>query len=227
MPSRPAHFFESLAGVPVRYDRPPVADYGSEGVARKFHCQPALNQTLDTMFQEIFAKTPASFGAPSVILSAGAYVNKQGQHGFGKAFDLDGIRWAERIFVTLQHPRDKVLYLGVQALCHKYFGVVLGYNYNAAHHDHLHLDIGRSVRFRQTKSVTYFLQEALNSFFDQSLVVDGEYGGDTDQALGQARRSIGLGALNKPENWSAFLDAVADEAFEVAGRQSTAPAAIA
>ena len=64
--------------------------------------------------------------------------------------------------------------------------------------------------------MTDFPQESLNSFFDESLAVDGEFGGDTDQALGQARRSIGLGALTKPENWSVLLDAVVDEAFELA-----------
>lgn len=205
----PSNFFTELAGVPVHYDRPPVAEYGSNGAPRKFYATPETEQTLGAMFQEIFDMAPNSFGAPKVILSAGAYVDKPGMHGKGKAFDLDGIHWENRRFLTIEQETDTVLYLGIQACCLRYFGTVLGFNYNAAHEDHLHIDIGRTVRFRETQSVTYFYQEVLNAFFDKDLTVDGEYGTLTNDGLKEARSGMGLGTLSKKENYRAFLSNVA------------------
>lgn len=215
MPPRPSHFFEALAGVPVHYDRPPVADYGSRGKPRRFHCLPALSRRLDALFTELFGRAPTRFGPAEVILTAGAYVNRPGQHGLGKAFDLDGIHWEQRRFLALEQPRDTLLYLAVQSICHKHFGVVLGYNYNAAHQDHLHIDISRDVRFRPTKSVTFFLQEALNALFDQALEIDGEYGDNTEAALRAVLTRLDIGSIRQPGNWIALLDRIGDAAFEL------------
>lgn len=219
--SAPSHYFESLAGAPVHYDRLTAADYGGAGVPRKFYCDPALQAQLESLFGEIFGRAPSAFGGPKVILSAGTYVNKPGQHGLGKAFDLDGIHWQDRTFIAKRQRRDKALYLAIQALCHKYFGIVLGYNYNRLHKDHLHIDLGRPVKFRETKSTTYFLQEALNTFFDQAVTVDGEFGSATAAAIADARSMIDVGPVSRPDNWTAFLDHVAEEGFGAAGQQAT------
>lgn len=205
----PSHYFERLCGVPVHYDRQPVADYGSLGVPRRFYATPATEAALDALFQEVFALAPPRFGAPVAILSAGAYVDKPGQHGAGKAFDLDGILWQHRRFLTSEQRQDKVLYLGIQACCLRHFGTVLGYNYNVAHQDHLHIDLGRPVAFRESKSVTYFYQEVLNAFFDKNLTIDGEYGSSTNDALRAARTSMGLGSISKVDNYRAFLAGIA------------------
>jgi hypothetical protein len=171
MATQPANFFQSLAGVPVLYDRLKSDHYGKVGIPHKFHCTIETQRVLDGFFEDLFARTVPHFGTVQRILSAGAWVNKPGQHGLGKAFDLDAIHWQRIHFIALEQPVQKSLYLAVQAICNKHFGVVLGYDYNVDHRDHLHIDISRPVRFRETNSVTSFLQQVLNTFYGQTLEV--------------------------------------------------------
>ena len=210
MAIQPANFFQSLAGVPVLYDRLHADHYGKTGIPYKFHCTSDLQAVLEVFFQDLFARTVA-FGQPQSILSAGAWVNKPGQHGQGKAFDLDAIHWERVKFVSLEQPTRKTLYLAIQALCNKHLGVVLGYDYNPAHHDHLHVDISRTVGFREVSSVTQFLQQALNTFYGQTLGVDGEYGEDTETALKATLAVLGIPNVTTVDNWKKFLNAVCDE----------------
>jgi hypothetical protein len=215
MPKQPSNFFDSLVGVPVLYDRL-EGHYGKTGIPYKFYCTPKTENTLAAFFTDLFGRT-VRLGKPIRILSAGAWVSKPGQHGEGKAFDLDAIHWERVHFITLNQPRQKPLYLAVQALCLKYFGTVLGYDYNRAHQDHLHVDIGREVRFRETQSVAFFVQQALNSFFGYKLEIDGENAGDTATALRDTLKRLGIGdvASSVPE-WIKFLELVCDRGVEAA-----------
>ena len=45
---RPPQFFTTLAGVPVRYDREPLSQYGSRGVPFRFHSEPDFTAKLET-----------------------------------------------------------------------------------------------------------------------------------------------------------------------------------
>ena len=155
--SRPTHSFKTLGGVPVHYARPPVAQYGSRGKPHTFYCEAGFQKQLDSMFDELWLKCP--FGKAEVITSAGAFVEKPGQHGKGRALDIDGIFWAERDFVTLRYPKDTKFYLGVEAILKKHFGTVLDYNYNKDHHDHFHVDNGSNVGFGPSKQTTAFSSE--------------------------------------------------------------------
>lgn len=213
MAAQPANYFKTLAGVPVLYDRLKPEHYGKTGIPYQFHCTAATQATLEGLITELFARTVPHFGPVSAILSAGAWVKKSGQHGLGKAFDLDAILWQRIHFVALQQPQHKELYLAVEALCHKHFGVVLDYHYDADHRDHLHVDISRAVKFRETKSVTAFLQEAMNTFYGQHLIVDGEYGDDTETALDEVLALLGIANVNTAARWKQFLDVVCEEAI--------------
>jgi peptidoglycan hydrolase-like protein with peptidoglycan-binding domain len=206
--------FTQLAGVPVHYDREPLAVYGSDGVTHTFTCQPALKTALNALVTDLIAKSPAAFGALRLILSAGAFVNKPGQHGQGLAFDLDGLRWMNTGFTAMEQPTKTALYLGVQALCLKQFGQVLDFNYNVDHHDHLHIDLGRPIGFDSTKkSITLFIQSALNTLFGLHLSVDGGFGAQSEAALNSTLGSLGIGQLSSLANWLAFLDKVSAVAF--------------
>lgn len=210
MAPQPDNFFQSLAGVPVLYDR--IGDhYGKTGIPHQFHCTVQTQVILERLFQDLFSRTVPYFGAAQRILSAGAWVNKPGQHGLGQAFDLDAIHWERVRFIALDQPVRKTLYLAVQALCNKYFGVVLGYDYNIDHHDHLHIDISREVRFREASSVTFFLQQALNTFYGQTLEIDGEYGENTEGALRETLAVLSIPDVDTVDNWKRFLDKVCDE----------------
>lgn len=213
MAPQPANFFQNLAGVPALYDRLKPEHYGKIGITYKFHCAVELQAALEALFQDLFARTVPHFGPAHRVLSAGTWVNKPGQHGHGKAFDLDAIHWEKIQFIALRQPTQKPLYLAVQALCHKHLGVVLGYDYNPDHRDHLHIDISRPAQFRETNSVTGFLQQALNTLFGQTLVVDGEYGDGTERALGDTLSTLGIANVHTVDNWVRFLDAVSDRAI--------------
>lgn len=214
MAAAPSNFFQKLAGIAVLYDR--LDDhYGRTGIPYKFHCIPKVQATLNSLFNDLFGRS-TRLGAPLRILSAGAWVSKPGQHGAGKAFDLDAIHWERIALVALKQPTQKPLYLAVQALCLKYFGTVLGYDYNRAHQDHLHVDIGRDVRFRETQSVAFFLQQALNTFFNYRLEVDGEYAGDTARALRDTLAALGIGDVSaSTPQWIRFLDVICDRGLAV------------
>ena len=217
MGAQPANFFQSLAGIPVLYDRLRPEHYGKTGIPHKFHCTVQTQTVLEGMFQDLFARTVPAFGAAERILSAGAWVNKPGQHGNGKAFDLDAIHWERTRFIALEQPVNKSLYLAIQALSNKHCGMVLGYDYNAAHHDHLHIDTSRSVQFREANSVVSFIQQALNTFYGQTLSIDGEFGEETENALKDTLLSLGIPGVQTVDNWKRFLNAVCDEGISRVG----------
>lgn len=214
MSSQPKNFFRELAGVPVLYDRLKPTHYGITGIPYKFHCTPDAQAVLETFVRELVELSVPSFGSIRQILSAGAWVNKPGQHGAGKAFDLDAVHWERIRLVALQQPTQKPLYLAVQALCHKHFGVVLGYDYNAAHRDHFHIDISRDVRFRPTSSVTTFLQQVMNTFFGQTLEVDGEYAQATEKAFQATLALLKIPDVDSVPDWRRFLDAVSAQGVQ-------------
>ena len=157
---RPDDSFTKLVGVPVHYDRRSARDYGTRGAPARFFVTAEFHGILEAFFAELW--TICLSGKAEVITSAGAWVDKpNSQHATGEAFDLDGIFWGNKSFVTLNYPKDKKFYLGVEAVLRKHLGTVLDYHYNASHRDHFHIDIGSDVGFRRVTSNTLFLQAAL------------------------------------------------------------------
>lgn len=194
----------SIAGVPVHYDRDSAADYGTRGRPVTLRCGPGFRRKLESCFTELWGIA----GRAEVITSAGAHVNKRGMHGQGRAFDLDGLFWAGRSMVTRRDGAQRAnlpLYLGVEAVLRRHFGTVLDFHYNAAHHDHFHLDDGTGVGFRRSsRSLVLFAQQTLNTFHGAGLAVDGVYGPKTRGALVAV-----AGDVTAPASWLAFLAAIA------------------
>lgn len=220
--ARPSNFFRTVDGVQVLYDRL-NDDYGKTGIPYKFYATQNLEDKLDAFIAEIRSETEDLFGPLQTILSAGAYVDKSGAHGLGRAFDLDALIWRDKTLVADQQPSKKPLYLLVQAIASKRFGVVLGYNYNAAHEDHFHLDDSRTVKFRTSQSVTNFMQEALILFWSKNIARDGEWGHNTKTAFKEVIDDLGLSYPPSPEDWAAFCDAVVDEARFMLGAGEDGP----
>lgn len=210
---KPTNSFTTLAGVPVHYDRPPVAEYGSRGKPHTFYCLESFEKQLDTFFAELWLKCP--LGKAEVITSAGAYVDKPGQHGNGRALDIDGIFWASRDFVTLRYPKDKPFYLGVEAILKKHFGTVLSYNYNADHHDHFHVDNGSNVGFGPSKQTTAcFVGAALNHVFGRKVKEGPVLTEEMKAALREVLTANGIPTdLSILQNYFAWLDLVAAQAW--------------
>ena len=224
---QPPQFFTSLAGVPVRYDRAPLSQYGTRGVPFRFHSEPDFTARLEAFFDELWRVCP--LGRAEVITSAGAYTNKPGQHGKGRAFDLDGIFWAGKTFVTLHdgfNARDRTFYFGVECVIRKHFGQVLNYLYNADHRDHFHFDDAVSVAFRQgSRSTVGFLQGTLRFVHGIPVATDGRWGPNTRDATRQALRSLGIsGFIDSRDTWLAFLSRSAAKAFGTTGAVPAGPA---
>ena len=211
---RPANFFTTLNGVPVHYDRLPLAEYGSRGKPYDFHATKEFEDKLDACFAELEQTCP--LGRPEVITSAGAWVDKDGEHGKGKAFDLDGIHWSNRKFVCLNFPNDRHFYIGVEAVLRKFFPTVLNYYFNTDHHDHLHMDLSRTLAFKRSRrSQVFFLQSALTHVLEIPVDIDGGWGPQTAGATTQALAELNIdGQLENLETWMQFLDAVSARAFQ-------------
>ncbi|MFN9648445.1 MAG: extensin family protein, partial [Pseudanabaena sp.] len=209
--------FNSLSGVPTHYDRfeaPPAITYGTRGKLNKFSAEDNFVDKLDECFQELWNLCP--LGRAEVITSAGAFVNRprdpSDRHSEARAFDLDGIFWAGRNFVTLYdgyQGGDRKFYFGVNAVLCKHFGVVLNYLFNADHRDHFHLDDSRNVGFDPSaSSKVLFLQGALVHVMGLSIGssgIDGDFGPDTQAAFNAALAQFGItGIIITQIVWLAF-----------------------
>jgi hypothetical protein len=211
--SEPTTRFSSLAGTPLHYARAPVATYGTRGRPRTFNCTPEFLLKLEACFDELFRVSP--LGRAEIITTAGAFVERSGFHGRGRAFDLDALFWSGRPFITLRFPTDQKFYLGVEAVLRKHFGTVLNFLYNSDHHDHLHIDDGTAVGFvRSSKSRVLFVQAALTHVLDVPVRIDGVYDPETEGGLRTAFERLGLsGNVQNRDTWLEFLTRITREAL--------------
>ncbi len=212
--ARPDNFFTTLNGIPVHYDRPPEAPYGSRGIEYDFYATQELESKLDACFAELEAVCPR--GRPEVITSAGAWVDKpDSYHATGEAFDLDGIHWADEKFICLDFPSDRRFYLGVDAVLRKNFPTVLNYYYNQLHHDHLHMEPSGQMEFnKQAPSEVFFLQAALTYVLNIPVAIDGDWGPETAGGTARALHELNIsGELEDLETWTQFLTAISTRAF--------------
>lgn len=210
--ARPNNFFKTLNGVPVHYDRLPLAAYGSRGVPYDFYATRDFENKLDAFFAELEAVCP--LGRPEVITSGGAWVDKPLYHGSGEAFDLDGIHWADKRFVTREFPNDRRFYVGVEALLRKHFPTVLNYYFNQAHEDHFHIDLGGQLAFNRVRNKVLFLQSALTHVMEMPVAIDGGWGTETAGATANALAKLNIsGQLENLDTWRQFLAAISARAF--------------
>ena len=204
--------FTKLAGVPVHYDRNSKQSYGTRGIPFKPRALEITVRKLNDCFEELFDVNPFKKG--EVIISAGAYFDKPGQHGNGKAFDLDGIFWEREKLIAIEYPEKPILYISVESILRKYFGTILSYNYNLAHRDHFHLDTGSRVGFNQmSKSRVEYLQGAITWIYGYPILIDGIWGPQTKGALEKTLQELDISNIEDTNNWVKFLDITAKKGF--------------
>jgi hypothetical protein len=88
-------------GVPLAYYRnaAPVYDFSVSATS-------GFRDKLIAFVQDLKGRTSA-YGSMTRIVTAGAYVNKPGRHGEGRAFDLDGVEWDSGVQIApLQHEHE-------------------------------------------------------------------------------------------------------------------------
>ena len=208
--------FTQIASVPVHYDRHDESTgygYGTRGKPFRPRATKKMLDSLDGCFSKLFAMS--AHGTPEVITSAGAYVSKPGHHGLGQAFDLDGLFWSSAFLVAREYPSKPVLYLAVESVLRTHFGTVLAYNYNDAHKDHFHVDLGTAVGFNKlSKSRVEYLQASLFHIHGYQVGIDGVWGPGTQEAVRTAFRDLGLGnGVVTAGSWLEYLELTARTGF--------------
>lgn len=218
MATRPSNTASQLGGVDLFYDRRSASDLG-KGVRTTLAMTSNFEDKLDKCFNELWTICP--LGKPDKVFAAGAWVDKPGMHGLGRAFDLDGFEWSPRKFIVLedgQRNGDRKFYFGIEAILRRHFGIVLDYLYNRDHWDHFHIDDSVSVDFSTSaKSKVLFLQGALVFVFGLSIGptgIDGQWGDNTQTAVDKALAKLGItGSIFSKNVWLEFLKGTAEEAF--------------
>ena len=209
--------FARLDGLPLVYE---VSQRRAS-----FWMEPGFAGQLATWFAELSDRLPAR---PDQVWSYGTWTDGGGScsswHNAGRAFDLSRIRLARGGFVSCRYDqwrtagaavRERALrqYWAVAASLHLHFAHVLTYLYDRQHHNHIHVDNGRSgsgrSSFRTRSGVQVQAVQAMcTHLWGRPLEVTGRW----DPATRQATRSVldGLGVagdLDSAAGWSSFLAA--------------------
>ena len=210
----------SINGIALHYARLTNHPYGTRGEQRNFSVDTNFSKVLEVAFKEVFERCP--LGAPEVLTTAGIFVDKAGQHGHGKAFDLDAIFWKDTALVSLNFVHQKELYIGIESILRKHFGIVLNHLY-PDHADHWHFDTSVTVDYNESsKSETLYLQMALKYIYDKPVIIDGLSG---PQTRGFTKEVFKRLKINEPittkANYLKFLDVTANIAFKLTEDQAT------
>ena len=206
---------DQINKIPLHYARTDEHPYGTIGYRSSFYVEKDLNKTLKSCFRELFKACP--LGTPKAITTAGIQVNKPGQHGPGRAFDLDAIFWEDYTFVTNNFRQDPILYLGIESYLRKHFGVVLNYFYNNSHKDHWHMDKSAALTFDKTsRSKVLYVQLTLNYIYNIPVFIDGEWGPQTAGAVAEAFQMLNInGEITTKKYWFKYLELSGTIAFRL------------
>jgi hypothetical protein len=210
-----AYASPQVVGCPTTVADLPFAEYDTAFYAR-----------LETWAGYFVNHTPSHWLTPLGFWGYGAYVNKPGQHGLGRALDLS------RIYVT-QYGASSLAcsarydqwrgttgeaasqrrYWATAASLFRHFQYVLTYHHDTLHWNHLHVDTevsGNQDSVFSSASTTQvkFVQSALRYVWGYSVVsIDGAYGPQTrDYASRALDRSGSAGAVTTFANWQRFCE---------------------
>lgn len=165
--------------------------------------------------------------APQVLSNYGAWIGNDGScdswHHAGRAFDFAQLRADGAPVVSCREdlwggdpsPEQVRGYWALAASLHLHFAYVLTYLYDAAHHNHIHVDNGQSgaerSRFsRGSRVQVQAVQAMCTHVWDRPLSITGRWDGPTREAAEDVLRVNGLGErFSGDDAWHAFLTATA------------------
>lgn len=145
-------------------------------------------------------------------------------HDAGRAFDLSRLRLTDGTDVSCRYDlwRDtsgarltetRRAYWAVAASAHKHFAYVLTYLYNATHHNHIHLDNGRSGAdlssfSSRSPAQVQAVQGILTHLWDRPVEITNRWDAATREATGAVLGDLDLGDdLTDQATWTGFLTA--------------------
>lgn len=210
----------SINGIPLHYARLTNHPYGTRGEQRHFLIHKDFLKVLENAFDEVFRLCP--LGIPESLTTAGVFIDKAGQHGQGRAFDLDAIFWKNKTLVASNFIHQKHLYLGLESIFRKHFGIVLNYLY-PNHADHWHFDTSVAVDYHDSsKSETLYLQMTLKYIYEKSVIIDGVSGPQTKRYTKEVFKRLNItGPITTKGNYIKFLDLTAKTAFKLSEKKVT------
>lgn len=212
--------FDNIDGTPTMYIRG-----GNGRQPATFRCRNGFYDSLVDWVQRLRSlSSGAGYPGLEFITSAGAYVDKPGQHGNGTAIDVDEIGWTDgrmcRPIGLDWDSSDGALrkrYYALDCTLRAHFRWSLDRTYNAAHHDHIHSDFGGmpQVLGKGSSSDTGFIQALCNEFMNSGLVIDQIWGPLTQGAYEDAlsRLNISGNPLGSVSGYQELLDAAAAKGF--------------
>ena len=206
--------------------------YEDTGAATSFRYEPAFHSRLETWFVRFILRSPNNWVNPQRIYSYGAYVNKTGMHGQGRAFDLTRIRvtdentgslfdafngrydqWQNYTGDALTTVRKR--YWGTLATLHYSFRHVISHLDNSEHHNHVHIDnavsgSGDSSYSTSSSTQTLYVQAACRYIWGYQTAIDGQWGPQTQRDSSAALARAGSdGVITTQSRWLAFNTATA------------------
>lgn len=189
--------FSDIDGTPVYYWR---SNPGNQDPVT-WQCTQDFLDTLVVWIRELRSiAQEAGYGNVQYLVSAGFYVNKEGQHGAGTAMDLDVVQWdSGQVSSPLDGDHtssdDAVArrYLGVEATLRRQFCYVLD-GWYPNHHDHFHADFASMPPLLSTsgESATNFVQATCNRFQGSGLDIDGIWGPNTQREYERMLGTLGV-----------------------------------
>lgn len=114
--------------------------------------EPAALHFYGVPLQEL--KVAASYGCRPMNNLSGAHLS---EHGHANALDVSGFLLRDGTYITVRdgwrgNPRDAQFLRAVHAGACEWFTTVLGPDFNAAHADHIHVDLMRRTNASRNKS---------------------------------------------------------------------------
>lgn len=204
--------------------------YEGTGRATSFQYNPQFYAQCETWLSFFYSHTPGAWWRPIELWCDGVYVNKDGMHGEGRAFDLTRIyvnwsgdrlqvcnarydQWKEWSEGPLKAQTRKY-YWGTVASLNYHFTYVIHYLKDEVHETHIHFDnqvSGSGLGTFSTSRTTQVLstQAILRYVFGYSTGIDGSFGPQTDSHSRDVLTKLGRsgGLTTSAANWRAFNEA--------------------
>lgn len=202
--------------------------YEPTGKASSFTFNSTFYNQLAEWRTYMDTNAPTSWGSPWRIYSYGAYTDKEGMHGQGRAFDIGRILYRNsstgadstismRYDVWKNYSNAATYqrrYWGAAAGYMRWFRHVLTYKDNSQHHNHMHVDNqvygGGAASFNtSSSSQIYIVQGACRYVWGLGTGVDGDWGPETQGDSTAVLRRIGRtsGSITSAANFTAFCTA--------------------
>ena len=204
--------------------------YEVTGNLASFGYRPSFHDRMSSWMKFWYDNTPSNFLKPIRVWSYGVHTDTRPSvaHNNGRGFDLSRIyatgldgkrhrRFFGRYDIWKDWPADsrraeRRRYWATSASAHHHFQHVLTYLYDAAHHNHIHMDnlvsgSGNSSFDTGSEAQVLHVQACCRYIWGKSTAIDGVWGPQTRRHSTEVLRRIGRESgtiASSKANWLAF-----------------------